>query len=142
MLETLASVLSSLVIVLNQLSAVVAQMPVVQAANNPIKEEVIELITNKAEVHGVNIPLALALADIESGYNPTAKNPSSTAKGLFQFIDKTWADLCVGEVFNPESNTDCAMSLIARGGLHHWTVSTTTREKLIERGVLASTTKP
>lgn len=30
------------------------------------------------------------IIDCESGGNPTAQNPSSTASGLFQFLDSTW----------------------------------------------------
>src|SRR5262249_15187493 len=32
----------------------------------------------------------LAIARIESGFNPWAKNPKSTAYGIFQFIRSTW----------------------------------------------------
>jgi hypothetical protein len=34
---------------------------------------------------------ALLVMDCESGGNPFAKNPVSTASGLFQFLDSTWA---------------------------------------------------
>ncbi len=30
------------------------------------------------------------IATCESGYNPIAKNPYSTASGIFQFLDGTW----------------------------------------------------
>jgi hypothetical protein len=32
----------------------------------------------------------LTIVSIESGFNPTAKNPVSSAGGLFQFLDATW----------------------------------------------------
>lgn len=35
---------------------------------------------------------ALELVARESSFNPNAKNPSSSAKGLFQFLDKTRAN--------------------------------------------------
>lgn len=40
------------------------------------------------------------LVEQESGWQPTAKNPSSTAYGLFQFLDSTWAT--VGAVRTPD----------------------------------------
>lgn len=39
-----------------------------------------------------NLPAIMyAIENCESGGNPTAQNPSSTASGLFQFLDSTWA---------------------------------------------------
>lgn len=41
------------------------------------------------------------LAEIESGKNPAAKNPNSTAKGLFQFIDSTAKEYGVKNPLDP-----------------------------------------
>ena len=40
----------------------------------------------------------------ESGFNTIAKNPNSTAKGLGQFVDGTWAAFGQGNVLNPNDN--------------------------------------
>lgn len=40
-----------------------------------------------------NSPDIAAFAKAESGNNPNAKNPNSTASGLLQFTNKTWADM-------------------------------------------------
>lgn len=45
-----------------------------------------------ANAAGVNPQAALTIVGIESGFNPGAKNPNSTAHGLFQQLDKTWAE--------------------------------------------------
>jgi len=47
----------------------------------------------------------------ESKGDPLAQNPNSTAKGLFQFIDKTWENYCEGDVFSPEDNLRCFREL-------------------------------
>src|SRR6058998_3895754 len=39
---------------------------------------------------GASFQYLLATAQIESGLNPTRKAPTSSATGLFQFIDQTW----------------------------------------------------
>jgi len=55
----------------------------------PIKGPVGDIIADAALKYGQD-PLALAtIARLESGGNPNAKNPRSTAGGLFQFIDST-----------------------------------------------------
>lgn len=36
------------------------------------------------------VPWALAIIECESGFDPWAKNPTSTAAGLFQFLRSTW----------------------------------------------------
>lgn len=49
-------------------------------------------IARKAQQEGVNPSVALTIAHIETGgsFDHTAKNPTSTAHGLFQILDKTW----------------------------------------------------
>jgi hypothetical protein len=51
---------------------------------------VIGAIRNAARATGANFEYLLATAQVESGFNPTATVSSSSAKGLFQFIDQTW----------------------------------------------------
>jgi len=48
------------------------------------------MITKVSEQQGVDPNIALTTAAIESGFNPNAKAPTSSAAGLFQFIDSTW----------------------------------------------------
>lgn len=47
-------------------------------------------------------------AQIESGLNPQAKNPNSSASGLFQFINSTAQDYGLSDPFNPAMATDAA----------------------------------
>lgn len=64
----------------------------------PVNYETMALPTNaksiarKAQMEGVNPSVALTIAHIETGgkFDHTAKNPTSSAHGLFQILDKTW----------------------------------------------------
>lgn len=49
-------------------------------------------IARKAQQEGVDPSVALTISHIETGgsFSHTAKNPTSSAHGLFQVIDKTW----------------------------------------------------
>lgn len=49
-----------------------------------------QLILNKARETSVSPETALRIAKCESSLNPLAKNPNSTATGLYQFLDGTW----------------------------------------------------
>lgn len=51
---------------------------------------VIGAIRNAARRTGADFQYLLATAQVESSLNPTATVASSSAKGLFQFIDQTW----------------------------------------------------
>ena len=56
-----------------------------------------------------------SIAYCESRYNPLAKNPNSTAKGLFQILDGTWnAYGCEGDVFDEHDNIVCAIKIYKR----------------------------
>ena len=57
------------------------------------KEAVGKMLDDVAKQTGVDSNLLKTFAAIESGMNPTASAGSSSAKGLFQFIDSTWKDM-------------------------------------------------
>lgn len=77
----------------------------------------------------------------ESGWQPEIKNASSSASGLFQFLDSTFKRYCIGGTDdkgqdygyhltdsmanknNPYIQTDCAVLMIRDGGLSHWDAS-------------------
>ena len=48
------------------------------------------VIRTAATATGTNFGYLLATAKVESGLNPNASAKTSSAKGLFQFIDRTW----------------------------------------------------
>lgn len=47
-------------------------------------------IRKASQITGTNFQYLLAAAKVESNLNPSAKAPTSSAGGLFQFIDQTW----------------------------------------------------
>jgi hypothetical protein len=51
---------------------------------------VVGAIRTAARATGTNFQYLLATAQVESGLDPNAAVSSSSAKGLFQFIDQTW----------------------------------------------------
>lgn len=106
---------------------------------NPLPEEpksVVDLIKQYSEEYQVPYFLAYNLAKFESRFIPTNKNPKSSAKGLYQFIDDTWKNNCDGDVLNAEDNIQCAMRLIADGGITMWTSDQYVRLKLWDLGTI------
>jgi hypothetical protein len=52
----------------------------------------VQTILKAAHVAGVDPVYLMTLADVESSLSPEAKAPTSSAEGLFQFIDRTWLE--------------------------------------------------
>lgn len=70
------------------------------------------IITDAANRYGINPEDALKMGQIESGLDPRAQNKTSTAGGLFQFIDSTWGKYGQGaSKFDAYANADAAMRL-------------------------------
>jgi hypothetical protein len=57
---------------------------------DPQRRAVVGKAVAGAKSIGMDPAVALAILDRESGLNPSAKNPNSTAHGVGQFIDGTW----------------------------------------------------
>lgn len=56
--------------------------------------------------------------------NPKAKNPYSTAKGVFQILDGTWEYAgCTGDPYNEDDNIACAKILYQDSGTNPWNAS-------------------
>jgi hypothetical protein len=53
------------------------------------------------------------LWDMESGWNPNAQNPTSTAYGIAQFLNGTWAGTGYQKSSNPQVQIDAGMKYIA-----------------------------
>lgn len=66
-------------------------------------------------------PLMLKIAWCESRLETKAKNPTSSAKGLFQILDGTWEHFkCEGDPFNAEDNIKCGKKILDGQGLSAW----------------------
>lgn len=87
-----------------------------------------DLIREKAVLYNVNPDHALAIAKCESEFVPTAKNPTSTASGVFQFLESSWqyygarywGSLEGKDVFNAEDNIELAMYVMSVNGYIDW----------------------
>jgi hypothetical protein len=69
-----------------------------------------------------DIRKAIRIAKAESNFNQYAKNPNSTAKGIFQFIDGTWRANCLkdGNVYDFKANIDCFWKVYKVQGAQPW----------------------
>jgi hypothetical protein len=77
------------------------------------KGPVAGIVAAAAARHGVPPGIALGIAQIESGMNPNAKAGTSSASGLFQFVDGTAAQYHLRNKFDAEANADAGARLTA-----------------------------
>lgn len=75
-----------------------------------VPRSLVETILRAAEVTGVDATYMMALADKESSFVADSKAPTSSAQGLFQFIEKTWFE--VVRDYGPKHGLDEAASVI------------------------------
>jgi hypothetical protein len=61
-----------------------------QVGPNASKEEIQRLIIEDARRYGIDPSVALAIAEQESSFRPGLRAGSSSATGVYQFIDSTW----------------------------------------------------
>lgn len=72
-----------------------------------------------------DITKMIRIARAESNFNQYAKNPNSTAKGIYQFIDSTWRSNCLkdGNVYDFKDNINCAWKVYQKQGDRPWNAS-------------------
>lgn len=70
-----------------------------------------DLIAQRAQAAGLNPDDMIRIAELESGLNPGARNPTSSAGGLFQFIDGTARRMGLRDRFDPDQATEAAVRL-------------------------------
>src|SRR4051794_35560930 len=57
---------------------------------DPARARIAGAIRQAASTTGTSFEYLLATAKMESNFDPTARAPTSSARGLYQFIDQTW----------------------------------------------------
>jgi hypothetical protein len=73
--------------------------------------ELRNMIADAAVRHGVDPGALTEIAGIESSFNPGARNPNSSAGGLFQFVDGTAKQYGLRNRFDPAEASDAAARL-------------------------------
>ena len=89
-----------------------------QAMTRGMSGEVRSIITEAAQRHGVDPNAMLTIAMLESSGNPAARNPNSSAGGLFQFIDGTAKQYNLADRFDPRQASDAAARLARDNAAH------------------------
>jgi soluble lytic murein transglycosylase-like protein len=89
--------------------------------------EVQDLIRKYSQQYGIEPDTPLCIAKHESGFNPNAKNKSSSASGVFQYLSSTWKGTDEGKagysVFDAEQNVKAAIKYMAiHKNVRPWTV--------------------
>lgn len=77
----------------------------------PEPDDVASAIDTAAAATGVDVKTLRTIAILESGMDPAAKNPRSTAGGLFQFVDKTARAYGLQDRYDPMQAASAAARL-------------------------------
>ncbi len=85
------------------------------------------------ELDEYNFDLISRVINAESGWNPDAKNPNSSASGILQYLDGTFKAYCIDkygyadsmeEKNNPYIQIRCGVQMISEpNGINHWDAS-------------------
>ena len=88
--------------------------PIKQSPDNyqkPNQYDIAMEIIKQSRQSNFNPSISLKIAICESNLNHLATSNKSSAKGVYQFIDKTWSNYCNGDVYNYKDNIACFIKL-------------------------------
>lgn len=72
--------------------------------------DIADAIRAAAQRYGLDPATMVRIAQVESSLNPSAANPKSSARGLYQFINSTWRQYGNGgDPLDPNANIDAGM---------------------------------
>ena len=89
----------------NAIAQATATSANIGAIQNPNKSQIMNMISQISQKHGVDEKLVRALIKQESGFNPKAKSKAG-AMGLMQLMPSTAKNLGVTDAYNPVQNVD------------------------------------
>jgi hypothetical protein len=69
------------------------QSAITAISGRPVRQDVVDGLKTASEKTGVSFDFLVAEATRESGLNPNAKAPTTSARGLFQFTSQTWLEV-------------------------------------------------
>jgi hypothetical protein len=84
-----------------------------EAANATSRSSIVAALQNAAQATGADFHYLLGTATRESGLDPSVKADTSSATGLFQFIDQSW--LAVVKNYGPKHGLASFANAITRG---------------------------
>ncbi len=91
-----------------------------------VKPEFVENYLLVFDTFGKTAPVMIKIARAESHFDHLIKNPSSSARGIFQILKGTFADPrygCTGDVLNAKDNVECARKIYEKDGTTPWNAS-------------------
>lgn len=83
-----------------------------------MRGDIRQIVSAAAQRYGVDPNALLNIAAIESSGNPNARNPNSSAGGLFQFVDATARQYGLKNRFDPAEAADAAARLARDNAAH------------------------
>lgn len=113
------------------LSSLILSLAAISSLNSAA--QIKDYAISRAIDNGASVQLTLAIIQAESGFNPNAKNKSSTASGLAQWLDGSFKYYCIDrykltdsikEKDNPYVQIECLVRRLSEPeGYKDWTAS-------------------